>query len=339
MVAYAALVVESFDHEDTTSLASKYPGSSYPSGVASIVGGRNGGSALQCGTNNSFIASLDPSGASANYTKIVAGFAAYMNLAVTGQIFQLRNGLAGAMDFNIKATTGGLLQVCRAGTVIATGTTVLSATTFYYIEVKVLLATTAVGSYEVRINGVTEAALTASSVQTSGAATASAWGLNGAGTTSRFDDLVIQDWSVAGVDFLGDVRIDASHTNAAGNYSQFGALSGTNESNVDEAVADGDTSFNSDATVSDKDSFVHDVFPTNGTPYIVQVTTQARKDDAGARSGRNFLRISGTDYEGATYALGTGYAMYRDIWNSDPSGGAWVQANVEAAEIGYKVQA
>jgi hypothetical protein len=345
-MAYAALLVDSFDAYAAADAGMRWGRVDNPQG---FVAGRNGNGA-QMTSGRALHRALDPSGALTTYTKILIGIAIKFNTFQTSaqaQIICLDTAIAtgGNAPTEIFQNTDGTLSLRRNGTVIATGTTVLATGTWHYIELKVLIASGATGSYELRIDGNVELGPT-SSVQTSSAANVTYLRLNntssGAGGSNwTADDLVVQDWSVAGVDFLGDVRVAALVPTGAGNYTQFSPSAGSNYQNVDDATPDGDTTYNSDATVGDKDSFVMDNLPTNGTPYIVQSFLQARKDDAGARTARQFLRISGSDYEGTTKTLSDSHQgpTFVDIWNSDPSGGAWNQTKVDGLEAGYKVQA
>jgi hypothetical protein len=336
-MAYAALLVEGFDHTTGLDLFVKWQSGS---GTPTISAGRIRGSAMAFGGYvRQYLDHLNAG--TAFYDHVVFGVAYRTpNVLVGTVVVALDSGVAstgaGAFDLILNAT--GTLSLRRNATVIATGASVLAPATWYYLEVKVLIATTAVGSYELRINGVTELGPT-SSVQTSSSTVNVLRLSNGGGTSAQYDDLVTQDWSVAGVDFLGDVSVATLFPSGAGNSTQFTPSASTNNTNVDDATADGDTTYNSDATVSDRDDFAMDNLPTNGTPYIVQVTTEARKDDAGSRTMRNYVRTSATNYDGTTKSLTDSYLFHQDVWNSDPSGGAWDQTKVDALNAGYKVQA
>jgi len=339
-MAYAGLLIEGFDHFVIGDIGKKWAGEF--SGNGSIISGRLGGSAIRY-SSAGLRGRLDPTGGSATYTKPLVGIALRTSAYnATDPLFSLDSGLANTQNGNcdVRITAGGLLQLTRAGTTIATGTNVLSLNTWYYIEAKILIASDATGSYELRVNGVTELGPT-SSVQTSSSATVDVLRLDTAGTSGNqdYDDIVVQDWSVAGVDFIGDARVATLLANAAGNYSQFTPLSSTNISNVDDTTADGDTTYNSDSTSGHKDSFAMGNLPTSGVPYIVQVTSEIRKDDSGSRTLRQFLRSGSTDYEGQSWSVTDTYQFRRDIWNSNPAGGVWDQTAVNALEAGYKVHA
>jgi hypothetical protein len=343
-VAYAALIVEGFDHYLIADLAPTKWQSVF--GAAGSIGaGRVRGSCYTTGTDTGarqYFGHL--AGSTANYDHLLVGTGFRPNnLGSVSTIFSFDSGASstGSGPCDLVVTTSGILQFRRNGTVIDSAAAALVTGTWYYIEAKILVATTAVGSYEIRVNGVTVMGPTAT-VQTS-SSTVNLFRLHNSAAANpnsgSYDDLVVQDWSVANVDFLGDVSVATLIPDGAGNYTQWTPLSSTNVSNVDDATADGDTTYNADATVGDKDSFSMGNLPSNGTPYIVQVTAEARKDDAGSRTLRNFLRVGGTDYEGTSKAVTDTYLMHSDVWNSDPSGGAWDQTKVDALEVGEKVHA
>lgn len=340
-MAYAALFIDGFDHWAAGDVLLKWANLQDVGTYPSIISGRIRGSAVRI-NNTGMRQYLDPTGGSANYDRVLIGVAFRTSNYSAGTAFiNLDSGVAstGSGNWNFAFDSSGHILIRRGGTTIATGTTILSLNTWYYLEFKMLLATGATGSYEVRINGVTELGPTSSVITASGTVNALRFTSPGGGSQD-FDDLVVQDWSVGGVDFLGDVSVAALVPTGAGNYTQFTPSTGSNWQNVDDATPNGDTDYNASSTVGHKDSFAMSNLPVNGTPYMVQVLSEFRKDDAGSHTQRNFLRVGGTDYEGASNTVLDTYIYgKRDIWNSDPSGGAWDQTKVDALEAGYKVHA
>ena len=105
---------------------------------------------------------------------------------------------------------------------------------------------------------------------------------------------------------------------------------------VNEAIANGDTTYNKTATVNAFDSLI---FPTpgSGTIYGIQVVTQARKTDAGVANQVASIKVAGSEYFGQTRALSTTYTFPRQVWDTAPSSsGAWTQSTLTTPEIGYK---
>lgn len=299
--------------------------------------GRNGGTAM--GTFGSVTITK---GLGANYSTLIAAFAIRVDGRQQSALFQFRDTtnpqctltqLLTAGVWNWSLRTGG-----PTGTVIATGATPIVDNTYYYIELKVTFGNAA--AYELRINGVTEFSGTGDTTNTANN-TADGWASIFNGTTGLlFDDMLIMDTSGSNFNnFQGDVRIATQRPDGAGNYTQWQPSAGSNYQNVDDAINDDDATYNAESNVGDKDSFSMSNLPSNGTVRGVQVTTIARKDDAGSRTLRNFLRIGGVDYEGASKAVTDTYLLHQDIFETDPSGGAWNQTKADALEVGVKVHA
>lgn len=339
----ALIFVDSFDHYATADLSSKWDNTS-DSNLAGTVGatGRNGTQGITFPNLGQRSVNV-PSAAT-----YILGFAVQRTAApstATHQLCSFKEGTTIHVDlrWNADAT----LRVTRNGTQLASsGTTVLAQDVWYYIEFKSTIHDTT-GSFEVRINGVVENMGTTTSLDTRNAATGVITVVqinnNNANVnpTTIYDDVYIADTSGSfNNDYLGDIRVSALLPDGAGNYTQFTPSTGSNYQNVDEATANGDTDYNADATVNDRDSFSMSNLLTNGTPAGVQVTTQARKADSGTRSIRNFLRISGSNYEGSTKTVSDTYQFHRDMYDTNPAtSAAWDQSAVDALEAGYKVQA
>ena len=116
---------------------------------------------------------------------------------------------------------------------------------------------------------------------------------------------------------------------------------GDDFANVDDETPDDDLTFRASSTVGHKDSFVmSDLDTTVGSVLAVQQVVRWRKDDAGSRTGRQFVRIGGTDYEGSDAAIGDTYAYSRRILEQNPATAAdWTISDVNGLEAGYKVEA
>lgn len=238
------------------------------------------------------------------------------------------------------------LLIARGGTVLTTVSGVLLPGQFNFIELIGKVHDTT-GYYHVRVNGVVVATVTGADTRNAGTGTCGAHWFGNTNVTGffdgRWDDYAFWLNPSSSGDYLGDGHEVAVLPNAAGNYTQFNPSASTNVSNVDDAYGsvDSDTTYNSEATVGDKDTFNFPSIPT--TPGLIHgVVTSAtmRKDDSGARTARQLARISSTDYEGASVALLDTYSK-NDRWMpvSPASSVAWTEAEFNAAEFGYKVQA
>src|SRR5262245_42384738 len=200
----ALLYMDGFDHcgtsgsNNTTALATKYSSSNFiflnsavvRTGVNSVRWVGAGGD-----SNNYLITKTLPASGAA-----IVGHARHGTGGTTwgGAMVRLREGTTVHLELNIDST--GHLLLKRGTTTIATGTTVLALGSWYYLELKAVIHDTA-GSYEVRIDGLTEAALTASGVDTRNGGTTGQWDnvYLGGGTNgeNHADDLYVCDSSGA----------------------------------------------------------------------------------------------------------------------------------------------
>jgi hypothetical protein len=125
--------------------------------------------------------------------------------------------------------------------------------------------------------------------------------------------------------------------NGAGAHSAWTPNGATpNYACVDETTADGDTTYVSDSTPGDIDTYAFADVDASATVYGVQTNLYARKDDAGTRQIAPVVRQSGTDYVGTTVTLGSSYSFYSQIYNQDPTAADWTAAHVNADEFGVK---
>jgi hypothetical protein len=72
----------------------------------------------------------------------------------------------------------------------------------------------------------------------------------------------------------------------------------------------------------------------------VQVTTVARKDDAGSRSLRAVPKSGATTANGATRVLSTSYGVYDERFEVDPAtGAAWTKLGLDTLQADVEVVA
>ena len=242
----------------------------------------------------------------------------------------------------------GTLSVYRGSTFLGGSAGALSVGVTYYVEFKATINDTT-GAAEVRVNGATVITLTSIDTQRTANATASQVSIvfSGDATSANvdIDDLVVCDGTgSANNTFLGDRRVDAYLPSDNGNSSQLVGSDGNSTDNyllVDETTANGDTDYVESSTVGNKDTYaVTDMTHTPSGISFVQINMVAKKDDAGARSIAAVTRSGGSDTDGATQALGTSYAVYREIRSTDPNtSAAWTKTNLNNAEFGAKCAA
>jgi hypothetical protein len=327
----AIVLIEGWDHLTASEVTSK----GWSANPNSMAAGRfDGQSASYTGASTTLNKTLPSS-----YSTLFAGFAFNPASlpASTQDFFCLQAGAT--LTFRLGLNTSGELVVRNSGgTIIATGTTVLVAGSWYYIEVKCVI-NGASGSAEVHLNGVTEISSTAGNFGSANLDTVSFRTMSFTTARVQIDDVYVADSSGSAPrnTFLGDVRVETIYPNGAGAHSDWIPNSGSSHyTQVDEAQADGDTSYVSDSTPGHIDTYAFGDIDTGATVYGVQTNLYARKDDANTRQIAPVVRQSGTDSVGATVTLGSSYATFSQLYNQDPTAADWTPTTVNADEFGVK---
>lgn len=307
---------------------------------SSMVSGRFGGQAGRCGGNTTQHRKTFSGGTT--YATIIVGFAFRTDVNPVG-------GWSTNNAFVIQTATNSFILTMNAdasghiviknngGTTIATGTTVLAANTWYFIEIKLFVnvGTPASGTVEVHLNGATEIASTTGNFGSTLPDRFSCLGLNG---NTDFDDLYALDTTGStNTTFLGDCRITTVMPTGDGAHSQWTPTGGTTHyTEVDDTTPDDDTTYVSDATPGDIDTYTFADIDGGATIFGAQSNLYARKDDAGTRQIAPVIRQSGTDYVGTTVTLGTTYTFYEQIYDQDPTGTNWTPSTFNGDELGVK---
>ena len=303
---------------------------------ATFMAGRRAGSQALLFRSAEWIAvTLD------NQTTWIVGLAVYFVGNGSDALIRFYN-TEGDVQASVVVQTNGTIRLYRGttSTSLAISDLALNLNTWYYIEAKINIADSG-GLFEARVNEQVWVTYTGDTKQTS-IAGASRVILYGRAADNAIDDLYICDGTgSSNNDYLGDCRVDTIYPNGSGAHSDFTPQgSGANWENVDETLMDEDSSYNHSNTIGHKDSFAFTNLPTiTGTIFGVQACLGARKDDAGVRVVRPLTRIDGTDYEGGDQYLASSFLFARNIWEQNPdTSSAWVQADIDDAEFGYKIQ-
>lgn len=299
--------------------------------------GRRGTNGLAAGS-----ATIAGKNLPSDYTTAVFTGAAVSFSALPSSILSILNFMeAATVHVVICLTSTGRLQArnsSTSGTLLCESAPgVVQGGSYGYIEAKAVIHDST-GSVTIRYNGVQVAS--ASNVDTRNGQTGVCNKIRisglGGGISADIDDFYIGDTNGSNNDFLGDVRVDHLAPNAAGNYSQWTPSAGSNFQNVDETPgADDDTSYNETDVDNELDSYQHASLASLVVEDIkaVQVIVHAKKSDAGSRTLKVGIRSGTTDNLDSGTALGTGYAGYRRIFDTDPNtAAAWTKANVDAVE-------
>jgi hypothetical protein len=258
------------------------------------------------------------------------------------------------VNYSIQIYTGGTTLLGPGGgfwdgtLVYVSANNVWTGNVWNFIEIwPVINATT--GSVTVRVNGVVLASVTGIDTKITsnlwwdqmGIASQTTGGLN---VDTQIDDLYYCDTTTgAGLTpcntFLGDCRVQTLF--ATGNDAvQWTPHAGSNWQEVAETAMDSDTTYNYSSTPGQQDTLDFGALAgTITTIYGIQLTYAARKDDAGARSVKSVVKVSGTSYFGSTNSLPDGnYAYFTDQWILNPNTGLnWTISGVNGAAYGYNM--
>jgi hypothetical protein len=353
----ALLRVESWDHFATADRG--YKGWSFahvgasPGDAGCSIGafGRNSTNGLR-GRNEavggqSTRAALGVSNASG--ATAIMGFGFRINTAVPAGDFPVCTLMRGSTELiSVTCSATGTLSVRRGGrtgTVLSTSASTLSHTTYYFVELKVVLHDST-GTYDLLVNGVSFTSGSGVDTLISGAATWDGILLGGTNVTVTysvdFDDLYIADGTTASNnDFLGDHRIvcvvasagNGTHTDyAPSTGSDRGAMVDDNPPDVADYVQGG--------TAGDRVTFNFAALGVTGTVKAVQTVNLAKAEAAGIRTQVPAFRIGAADYDGNGSVLGSDWSYQVEVHITNPDTvAAWTVSEIDGAEFGAAVTA
>lgn len=164
------------------------------------------------------------------------------------------------------------------------------------------------------------------------------------------DDVIVYDDESSGItgditytsNFpIGDSRIETLQPSSAGNYSQWTpSIAVPNYQCVDEDNENGDTDYVETSTSGNKDTYAFgNLTASPVTIHACHVGIVGKATPGGTTDIKAMARSSSTDYEGASYTLGSGYTFTQTNVAQDPNTtAAWDEAGVNAAEFGFESQ-
>jgi hypothetical protein len=276
----------------------------------------------------------------------------------TSGIFRFRSDSGVTDHVSITVTAAGEVRARRgngAGTVLKTSAAgVIVFSIWQYVEARVKLHDTA-GEVQVWVNGVLVLEVTPTTeggnvdTKNSGTKTvldAVTHGGGGGGTTVRGRDFYIfNEQGTENNGPVGDRRVYVSLPTADTAQEDFTPSAGSDSfAMVDDpagAIADEDATYIESSTAGHVTRLALANLPADVTVVdAVQVTTRARKDDAGARTYRSGILSDATTANGETIAPNTGYESTANPFDLDPDGDvAWTVAAVNALELQVEVVA
>lgn len=281
-------------------------------------------------------------------SKVIVGYGVYCNSGNSNAL--LFYGDSGATThITVMRNTTGRIEIRRgttAGTLLATGTTVIPLTQWFYMEASVTISDT-VGEVHVRLNGAGSDEVSYTGDTKNGGTNTTidrvAYStVTGAANVWITDFYICDDTgSAPNNTFLGDVTVRTLSPNGNGNSSQLLGSDGNSTDNyllVDEKPFSS-TDYTGSATTGQKDTYALSDLPASVTTvYGVNVNANMLKSDAGAASARMVIRTGSTDYGGSTRALSTGALTYHEFYEQNPNTSTfWTPANVDGLEAGMEV--
>jgi hypothetical protein len=327
--------IDGFDNY--TTLTQKWTATANGPSINTTAGRRGSGGALTNAGAIQLLKTLDSQG-----TWIV-GFACNTS-SLTFNYIELMD--AGTTQLRVSFGSTGVVSLYRgAGTTLlgSSAAGVVSASTWFYLEIKATFAGGTSGSATVRVNGA--AVITLTGINTITSANASADTLNlrttGGGATVVYDDLYMCDGTGStNNDFLGDLKVQYLAPASDGAHTDWTPNSGANHySRVADTNPDDDTSYNSTATAGNIDTFKVGA-ATAGTILGVQYTLRHRVDDAGTHTVAPLVRVASTDYPGSGITCSASYVTSLVLQETNPAtSAAWASSDFGAsgAEFGYKM--
>jgi hypothetical protein len=260
------------------------------------------------------------------------------------------NDTGGGYEIYLQFETSGAGHVLKCyrqdGTLLATGTTVLAAGSWYHLEFGFAINNTN-GQVDLRINGTSEFAVTSLDTCNTGDAHFTGIELGGSsaiGSTLLVDHAYVMDTLGATHNtFKGPRTVRGLRPNGDGNYSQWVPNGGgDNYVEVDDTTVDDDSSFVSGATAGVKDTYtMEDLSALSGTIDGISVKFTARlTSSSSSGTVRPLFRQGTTDDEGSDLTLSSStYSVFQQIHTTNPdTATAWTVSEINALELGLKLQ-
>lgn len=277
------------------------------------------------------------------------GCAVYLD-AVSGSndinLLQLQE--SGTAHVELMITRNSKLRVNRNGTQVGSDQSdTLPAQTWFYLEWYIVVTDSlSSGHCTVKINGTTKLDITSGDTRNGGSGTPNTVLIGGGGFSNVYiDDLVITSMDTTTTPpFLGDRRVITLYPSGDGNYSQFTGSDGNSVNNyqlMDESSSINLTDYVESATAGHRDSYaMENPSLTPANVHAVQVSVCAAKVDAGNRTGKTFVRISGTNYDGPTFFPASSPLVHSNLMETSPAtASAWTSSELNGLEAGVKVEA
>ena len=283
-----------------------------------------------------------------NYATFVWGGRIKLSLVPSSQPFLYFEDSSSSQIHFDHISTDNKIKVYRGGgqsNLIATSTNAFSPNSWIWFEVKATIHNTT-GEVLVKIGGNTEINATGLNTRSTANNYMNRWEMTidssgSGGNAIAVDDVYWMDTTGSAPynDIIGVPLIVETTFVTTNNAVAWTPLSSTNASNVDDAICDDDTTYNSTSGTSVVDTFNHGALASSpATIYGAALVSRARKDDVAVRTVRHKLISGATTVSGVSTTVDTTYKYIKDYWLTDPDTGvAWASAAaINATKIGYE---
>jgi hypothetical protein len=280
---------------------------------------------------------------SANYTTAFIAFHYFTQTLGAQTIFGFRD--AGTAQTDLRIDGSGGLFFTRNGTTLGSVSTLkLSANTLYSLVLKIVIDGSA-GVAECKVGGTSFLALSSQNTKNSSNAFFNQILItSGSGLNPYFDNMVLWDTtSGTGNDLTGyptgELVVDTAGVAGAGANNDFTPSTGSNYQNVDEAIQNGDTDYNSSVTVNNVDTFaVANLHATSGTVIAIVPTTVDRIDDATPHTLSHRVKSSSATVDSTAFSSTGTYKRHKTKVTIDPNtSAAPTVSGRNAMNVGYKL--
>lgn len=290
------------------------------------------------------LAGIAAGGASTGYSAATTYIRFYFRYATKPssgdeEIYRTRAGAA--LKFQLRLNSSGNLVAYQQDlTSLGTGSTALSADTWYRIEVRVGTAVAGSGVWEVKLDGTSElSGSTADLLNSNNTRCELGKDVNYNGNTVDFyyDDAIISNSAFPGA---GECKV--LYADANGNYQTWsiGAGSGNHYEVVDEVPHDSDTSYLLSSNVvgeAETEALISaETAGISGTVNTVRAVCMFKRDGASNGSVRVRLRSGSTDStNGTNSSVAASYSDFSRILDTDPAtSSAWTVSALNSIEVG-----
>jgi hypothetical protein len=285
--------------------------------------------------------SLDPSYLSGSlggsYSTLVVGIRIYYEQSESDPNLDLLRFFDGPYHLGgiFIDTTTGILRYCKSSQYtnpVAYSSTGTSLGSSDYWEIKIVFHNSA-GSVAFYKNGVLDNETTGIDTiyDSSASECDSMWLMQG--SNADHGEYKFSDFYVDSATLHGDVYVTYEPCDTAGSESDWTPAASTNESQVDEYEVDGDTTYNSSSTATDKDSLECGAATDLNDVKAVMAIACARKEDANSGAIKLGVLHSGTEEQSDALDLNTNYEWRHYVREDVPGGTGWTELQLEAAEI------